>query len=167
MDVSEIKDFLEANSTQTEVVRLVQSISDQRFAKTIERWREETMPKLVAEELEKAKQPTAESLQKEYELKEKAYRFSFDHNIDPKVAMKFLGENEEKTDQNLRELADEVQKIRVDSVEKILKERGTGARDSSLPIGRVSREDLKRMKPEKINDLFRSGALSHLLGEGK
>jgi hypothetical protein len=147
----------------------LQSFLDKKITEAI-KTREENLKKKMQEEELKKKQQYEELLKlREKELLELKKQVLIQNSGLPAELAKLVeGETEEQIKEKIATLQGLWQKTIETSVQKALEERlkgktPTAPKEQALSL---SREALKKMTPEQINELFESGELQKLLKRG-
>lgn len=147
----------------------LQSFLDKKITEAI-KTREENLKKKMEEEELKKKQQFEELLKlRERELLELKKQVLIQNSGLPSELAKLVeGETEEQIKEKIATLQDLWQKTIETSVQKALEERlkgktPTAPKEQALNL---SREALRKMTPEQINELFEKGELQKLLKRG-
>lgn len=144
--------------------KLVQSESDRRVQRAVDKFRSETLPIHLQKELDAL---TSKKPEQVLATKEKALEFSARTGMSYEtVSRLLLGDG--SPDELLERLEEDVTQAKHDYVERTLKVHGVNP-PKAQPIwdGSLSRNDLRRMSPEQISKAMQGGRLDSMLRGGK
>lgn len=141
--------------------KLVQSESDRRVQRAVDKFRSETLPIHLQKELDAL---TSKKPEQVLATKEKALEFSARTGMSYEtVSRLLLGDG--SPDELLERLEEDVTQAKHDYVERTLKIRGVNP-PKAQPVwdGSLTRNDLRRMSPEQISKALASGRLDSVMG---
>lgn len=143
--------------------KLVQSESDRRVQRAVDKFRSETLPAHVQKELDAMNSKKPEQV---LAIKERALELASKIGMDYQVVAKLLlaeGDVEERA----LALEESVHDAKVSYIEEKLKLGGVNP-PSAQPVwdGSLSRADLRRMSPEQISKAMAGGRLDSMLRGG-
>ena len=176
-----VKQYLETDEGK----KVIQPILDKYHTKSLESWKQNNLEKEKEEAVEKAiaerypeeseEQKRLKKLEKELEherkernrehLRNKAISQATEKGLPVDLVDHFLGEDEDSTMNNLSKFEQSMQKVIEDKVNGKFKEGGTDPHKRNKETGVLSRDDLKNMTPDEINEQWDS--ISKQMEEGK
>ena len=141
--------------------KLVQSESDRRVQRAVDKFRSETLPQHVQKELDAMHSKKPEQV---LAVKEKALEFAARTGMSYEtVSRLLLGDGE--PDDVLSALEEDINTVKINYVEEKLKIHGVNP-PKAQPVwdGSLTRNDLRRMSPEQISKALASGRLDSVMG---
>jgi hypothetical protein len=146
------------------IQKIVQSESDRRVQRAVDKFRSETLPQHVQKELDAMHSKKPEQV---LAVKEKALEFSARTGMSYEtVSRLLLGDGE--PDDVLSALEEDINTVKINYVEEKLKIHGVNP-PKAQPVwdGSLTRNDLKRMTPEQISKAMAGGRLDSMLRGGR
>jgi hypothetical protein len=159
---SKIREIVGDDSEKASALqKLVQSESDRRVQRAVDKFRSETLPIHLQKELDAL---TSKKPEQVLAAKEKALEFSARTGMSYEtVSRLLLGDG--SPDELLERLEEDVTQAKHDYVERTLKVHGVNP-PSAQPVwdGSLTRNDLRRMSPEQISKALAGGRLDSVMG---
>ena len=144
--------------------KLVQSESDRRVQRAVDKFRSETLPQHVAKEIQEREGRKPEEILRR---KEAALEFAARTGLEYQTVAKILIGDAEPED-ILSALEEDINTVKINHVEQTLKVHGVNPpKGGTVWDGSLTRNDLRRMSPEQISKAMAGGRLDSMLRGGK
>ena len=146
------------------IQKIVQSESDRRVQRAVDKFRSETLPQHVAKEIQEREGRKPEEILRR---KEAALEFAARTGLEYQTVAKILIGDAEPED-ILSALEEDINTVKINHVEQTLKVHGVNPpKGGTVWDGSLTRNDLRRMSPEQISKAMAGGRLDSMLRGGR